>query len=147
VKIVGPLHHDQVSAYVRCGDLLLCPVPGRIEFAMMSPTKSLEALGAGVPVVGSIEVDEHRRILEEGGGGLAVPFRVDAFADAVVALLGDPDKRQRMAEAGRRFVRRFRTYPRLARYLESVLLALADRRPPAAIPHDPDDLPWDDATA
>jgi len=146
VRILGPLHHEEVSAYVRCGDLLLCPVPDRIEFAMMSPTKSLEALGVGVPVVGSVEVDEHRRILEEGGGGLAVPFHVEAFAGAVVALVGDPDRRRRMGGTGRQFVRRFRTYPRLARYLESVLLALVDRRPPGAIPHDPDDLPWDKPT-
>lgn len=139
VKVVGPLHHSNVSAYLRCADVALCPIPPRLEYAISSPTKSLEALGAGVAVVGSMEVEEHQRILVQSGGGLAVPFRVEPFADAIVSLLDDPVRRTRMADAGRRFVRQFRTYPRLTRYLESILAATMERDALASIPHDPDE--------
>jgi glycosyltransferase involved in cell wall biosynthesis len=139
VRVVGPIHHSKVSAYVRCADVMLCPVPPRFEFAMMSPTKSIEALGAGVAVVGSSEVEEHRRMLVQGGGGIAVPFRAESFADALVSLLINPGERQRMAVAGRRWALQFRTYARLTRYLESILVAVIEGDQLASGPHDPDE--------
>lgn len=147
VKVVGPVHHSRVPAYLRCADVMLCPLPPRVEYAMSSPTKSIEALGVGLPVVGSSEVVEHRRILTESGGGIAVPFEAQAFAAAVASLLIDEDERRRMANAGRRWARQYRTYPRLARYLESILAAAVEGRPLRALAHDPDDLAPDQLAA
>jgi glycosyltransferase involved in cell wall biosynthesis len=140
VKVVGPIHHSSMSAYLKCTDVMLCSVPPRLEFAIMSPTKSLEALGAGVPVVGSAEVEEHQRMLTQVGGGIAAPFRVNEFARALVSLLTDEGERRRRGEAGRRWAMVYRSYPRLARYLESILIAAVEGRPLGDLVHDPDDL-------
>jgi glycosyltransferase involved in cell wall biosynthesis len=147
VKVVGPIHHSSMSAYLKCTDVMLCSVPPRLEFAMMSPTKSLEALGAGVPVVGSAEVEEHQKMLGEVGAGIAVPFHADAFARALVSLLTDDDERRRKGEAGRRWAMKYRSYPRLARYLESILAAAVEGRPLRDLAHDPDDLAPDQLAA
>ena len=42
-----------------CADVVVAPYPPMMEHKVSSPTKSLEGMGAGVPVVGSAEVDEH----------------------------------------------------------------------------------------
>jgi glycosyltransferase involved in cell wall biosynthesis len=73
------------------------------------------------------------------GGGLAVPFRAEAFAEAVVVLLQDAAARQRMADAGRAWAFAHRGYDRLASYLERILLAAADGCLPAGIGPDPDE--------
>jgi len=147
VRVVGPLHHSKVAAYLRCADVMICPVPPRLEFAMMSPTKTLEALATGVPVVGSIEVEEHRQLLGEAGGGVTAPFDADAFARAVDGLLRDPVERARRGAAGRAWVRRHREYGLLASYLERILEAVVSRRSLREVPHTPEDMPESSAVS
>jgi glycosyltransferase involved in cell wall biosynthesis len=66
----------------------------------------LEAQACGTPVVGT-RVDGIPETMEEGVTGLLVPPADGAaLADAVLELLGDPGRRQRMAAAG---VERVRT--------------------------------------
>lgn len=123
--------------YLRCADVVLSPCPPLLEYRISSPTKTLEGMCAGVPVVGSAEVDEHRAILEPSGGGVSVVWDADRFADAVVSLLEDPARRRDMGELGRRWVREHRTYTHLTEYLERILDA--SRRPETLrdLPHCP----------
>jgi glycosyltransferase involved in cell wall biosynthesis len=127
IRVVGPVPFRDVSTYLRCADVALAPYPPMMEHKILSPTKSLEGLCAGVPVVGSAEVDEHVAILEPSGGGVSVPWDKARFADAIVSLLENPDRRRRMGEQGRRWVLEHRTYAHLTEYLERILDA--SRRP------------------
>lgn len=137
VRVVGPVPFREVSTYLRCVDVMLSAFPPMMEYRISSPTKSLEGLCAGVPVVGSAEVDEHAAILEPSGGGVSVAWDKARFADAIVSLLEDPERRRRMGEQGRRWVLEHRTYAHLTEYLERILEA--SRRPAAlrALPHCP----------
>ena len=145
VRVVGPIAHSEISAYLKCAEVMLCPVPPRLEYAMSSPTKSLEALGVGIPVVGSAEIEEHQLMLQRVGGGIAAPFEIGAFADAVVRLLTDANERRTRGEAGRIWAVKYRGYPRLARYLQSILETVAEGRPLGELPHDPDEAEPDAA--
>lgn len=138
VSVIGPLHHSEVARHLACADVVLSPYPPRIEHAMCSPTKSIEGMALGLPVVGNEEVVEHVRLLREAGGGLAVPYDADAFARGVVFLMQHPDERRRMGEAGRAWATAHRSYERLTRYLESILLAVVEKRPLADLVHDSD---------
>ena len=138
VTVVGPLHHSEVARHMACADVVLSPYPPRIEHAMCSPTKSIEGMALGLPVVGNEEVVEHVRLLRETGGGLAVPYDADALARAVVFLMQHPDERRRMGEAGRQWATAHRSYERLTRYLESILRAVVEKQPLADLTHDSD---------
>ena len=108
-----------------------------MEHRISSPTKSVEGMAAGLPVVGSSEVDEHGAIFEASGGGVPVDWDRDRFADAIVSLLEDPERRRRMGEQGRQWVLAHRTYSHLTKYLERIL---ENSRSPAtlrALPHVP----------
>jgi glycosyltransferase involved in cell wall biosynthesis len=95
-------------------------------------------MALGLPVVGNEEVAEHVRLLRETGAGLAVPYDADAFARAIVFLMQHPGERQRMGEAGRTWALAHRSYEGLTRYLESILLAVVERKPLANLVHDSD---------
>ena len=123
VRVVGPVAFSDVDMYLRCGDVMISPWPPRPEHWMASPTKSLEGLRAGLPVVGSVDVAEHQSLLEASGGGMTVPWNRAAFAAAIAGLLEDPEQRRAMGARGAQWVVTHRAYPRLTEHLERILMA------------------------
>jgi|WetSurMetagenome_2_1015567.scaffolds.fasta_scaffold75488_1 glycosyltransferase involved in cell wall biosynthesis len=138
IRIRGPLHHSEVGLYLQCADVMISPIPPLLEYKMSSPTKVLEALGVGLPVVGNDEVDEHVHVLKESGGGIAIPYDVTAFAVAITSLLRDPCERKKMGARGRQWVLEHRTYNRLTEYLEVILQAAGSKATLASLSHTPD---------
>lgn len=108
----------EVNARIDDSDIGVSPLPPVPYFFMNSPTKLMESLGRGRPVVGTRETPEQKVILEESGGGIAVPFDENAFAAALLALSQD---RERRLEAGRRgaaYMAAHRDYSILAKVAE-----------------------------
>ena len=65
------------------------------------PLAAIEAMEAGLPVVAT-EVFGSAEVVVDGGTGLLVPpGNAARLAQAVLALLGDPERRRRMGAAGR----------------------------------------------
>jgi glycosyltransferase involved in cell wall biosynthesis len=63
-------------------------------------TSTLDAMAAGKPAIGT-RIGGIPEVVEDGRTGLLVPpADPDRLADAIVELLRDPAKRQRMGEAG-----------------------------------------------
>lgn len=118
VRFLPPVPRAEVNAAIDESDLGVSPLPPVPYFYMNSPTKLMESLGRGRPVVGTRETPEQRVILEESGGGIAAPFDEEAFAAAMVALSKD---RARRLEAGRRgaaYMAERRDYSLLAKVAE-----------------------------
>ena len=81
----------------------LCVVPSLWD---NSPNTVYEAMAAGRAVVAS-RVGGIPELVADGETGLLTPpGDAGALADAITALLLDPDRRQAMGEAGRRRIRR-----------------------------------------
>jgi glycosyltransferase involved in cell wall biosynthesis len=137
VRVVGPIPFREVSRYLLCADVVMAAYPPMMEHKISSPTKSVEGMAVGLPVVGSAEVDEHAAIFAASGGGVLVDWDRDRFADALVALLQDPERRRHMGEQGRKWVLEHRTYSHLTRYLERILEAARTPAALGALPHVP----------
>ena len=59
----------------------------------------IEAMAAGTPVV-AVEATGTQDALSDGRGGVLVPYDAEAFTDAILALLVDDQRRNRLgAEA------------------------------------------------
>ena len=100
VDWLGFLPHEEAMAVVDgalAGVSLLHDEP---NYRVSQPTKVIEYLAHGVPVV-TTPLPLARRLVEDVGAGVVVPFGdVSAAAEAVLALEGVPDVRARMGLLG-----------------------------------------------
>src|SRR3954471_5620878 len=100
VALLGELTEADKAAFLRSVDVYCAPHLLGESFGVIL----IEALAAGAPIVAS-DLDAFARVLEDGAAGVLVR-RGDAaaLARALAELLADPDRRARLAEAGRRAV-------------------------------------------
>jgi phosphatidyl-myo-inositol alpha-mannosyltransferase len=94
VQIVGPVLDDRPSYYATA-DLYCAPI-SKASFGMTL----LEAMACGRPIVATVN-DGYPDLLGPEEGVLVPPHDHVVFAEAIVGLLKDPARRQRMGRAGR----------------------------------------------
>lgn len=115
VAFIDEQPRDRLLAFYRASDLSLVPLKRLPIFRKVLPSKLFELMGAGCPIVCSVE-GEAARLVEKSGAGVCIePENVDALVDAIRALRADPERRDRMRRDGQSFVR--------AGYLRSTLAA------------------------
>lgn len=107
-----PMHEGW--RYVRAAEIGLSPIPRGPLLDVGSPTKVLEYLVLGVPVVCNDNPDQ-QAIIEATNCGKCVPYTGSDFAHAVLTMLDLPNGgRGRMAEQGASYVRQQRDYRTIA---------------------------------
>lgn len=90
------------------------------------PIAVLESLAAGRPVVAT-DVDGVREVLGDGGGRLVPPRDPVATAEALGALLGDPDARDAAAAAGLHTIRTTYDPGTMMRTYDSLIRRICER--------------------
>jgi glycosyltransferase involved in cell wall biosynthesis len=116
VRYGGPLNHDEAVAALSGADAYV--LPSTIDWMPMS---LLEALGMGVPSV-CTDGCGLAPVLRDTGAAVVTDGSVEALADAVQSILGDPATAARLSAAGRRLVRDRFSISSVARDLETVYL-------------------------
>jgi len=121
----GWLPASQAWGYVRVAEIGLSPIPRGYLLDMGSPTKAVEYMALGLPVVANDNPDQ-AMVIEESGAGICVPLHGKAFAEAVVGLLKTPETMRRMGVKGRQYVASNRGYDSIARAVASVYKNLGE---------------------
>jgi glycosyltransferase involved in cell wall biosynthesis len=114
--------------YVRAADIGLSPIPRGPLLDVGSPTKALEYMALGLPVVGNDNPDQ-ASVLRDSGAGLCLELGAESFAEGVIRLLEDEALRKDMATRGPEFISRKRSYQIIAGELQAAykkLFSLAD---------------------
>jgi glycosyltransferase involved in cell wall biosynthesis len=127
VVFVGQLPQQQALAYVQESDVCTSPFYPTPILQSTSPTKLVEYMAAGKPVVAN-DHPEQKRVIEESGAGICVAYDEDAFAAAILSLLEDPERSRAMGERGRRYVIEHRSYGAIADMVERRLLEIVEGR-------------------
>lgn len=96
-------------------------------FLVASPTKAVECLALGLPVIAN-RIPDQEYVLNQSGGGWCVEFDPKQMADALHACLTDLPESRRKAEVGRRWVEQNRSYTRIATNVAADLRAIAGSR-------------------
>lgn len=117
IEITGFLPRSKALEYVASSDICLSPFFPTPILNSTSPTKIVEYMAMGRPVVAN-DHPEQRLIIEESGGGLCVPYSETAFADAISQLLSNSDKAKSMGAKGRLYVEKYRDYEHIADVVE-----------------------------
>lgn len=126
----GWLSAMQAWRYARCAEIGLSPIPRGYLLDMGSPTKAVEYMALGLPVVANDNPDQ-AQVIEESGAGVCVPLHGAAFAEAVTGLLNAPATMQQMGSKGREYVALKRGYDSVARSVASAYTGLANGMPRA----------------
>lgn len=117
IIFTGALPREEAFAYVRAADVCLSPIYPTPILDVASPTKLVEYMAFGKPVVAN-EQPEQADVIAASGGGLVVPWSEERFAAAIVELLRDPARAAEMGRRGREYVERHRTYGVIAANVE-----------------------------
>jgi len=117
-------HLESRSAALRLDNLRFLPIQGQGEFLQMLaaidlalivqqpsvsdiafPSKTVTLLAAARPVVASVNANSEvaRVVARSNGGVVTEPGHARGLAENILQLFGDPGKRSRMGERGRRF--------------------------------------------
>lgn len=109
------------DAWVLAATAHVCLSPVYPDRAMRaaSPTKLIEYMALGRPVVCN-DHPEQSQIIAESGAGLCVPWSAEAFAAAMTRLATDTELAARCAERGPVWVRAHRSYPIIAKQVWTV---------------------------
>jgi len=113
VVITGFLPKAAMWKYIQTADVCVSPYYPTFILNSTSPTKLIKYMAIGKAVVAN-DHPEQRQVLRDSAGGLCVPYREEAFADAIVALLRDPQKAAEMGQNGRKYIEQHRTYQVIA---------------------------------
>jgi glycosyltransferase involved in cell wall biosynthesis len=127
VVMVGHLPHSQALQYVVEADVCTSPFYPTPVLRSASPTKLVEYMALGKAVVAN-DHPEQKRIIEEAGAGLCVPYDERQFAAAIVTLLRDPQTTRIMGERGRRYAIEHRSYGVIADAVEKRMLDIIEDR-------------------
>jgi glycosyltransferase involved in cell wall biosynthesis len=109
VTITGWLPMAEAWQHVRRAALCVSPYLPVPILRSTSPTKLIEYMALGKPVVAN-DHPEQADVLRQSGAGLICGWNESEFAAAMIELLKDPVRSAQMGVAGRRFVAEHRTH-------------------------------------
>ena len=124
VIFTGQVAQSAIPGFIDAADIAVSPVPPTSYFVVSSPIKIFEYMAMAKPVVANEEIHEHREVIEQSGGGILVPFTAEAFGNAIIELLDNPERTAQMGRKGKEWVMKNRSYEVLARLLEERCLEL-----------------------
>jgi len=117
IIITGFLPRAEAMEYVKRADVCVSPFCPSPILDSTSPTKLVEYMVMEKAAV----VNEHpdqQLVIEKSGGGICVPYDEEAFAEAIIKLLGDPVLASEMGKRGRFYVEQYRDYEKIADFVE-----------------------------
>jgi len=118
VIFTGQVRRAEIPSFVAVADIGVSPIPPTSYYKLSSPIKMLEYMAGGKPVVANEEIFDQKEVLEQSGGGILVPFNPEAFANAMIELLNNPERAAGMGRRGSEWVAKNRSYEILARQVE-----------------------------
>jgi len=122
LKITGNIGHYEVPSYVKKNSIGLSAIPPIPKFVVSSPTKCVEYLALGIPVVGNKEIRDQNLMLKESKGGIITNYSVADFVKAISYLVKNPKLAYEMGILGRNWIKENRNYSETTKNLEEILL-------------------------
>ena len=116
LKIVFIPEMDRAELFklIQKCDFSLSAIPPVEEYVISSPTKVIESLALGCPVIVNKEIVDQNDIISMSKGGIAVDYNIDQFCDAISDFIDDRYDLEIMRTNGREFVFKNRQYSNMA---------------------------------
>lgn len=133
VTMVEAVQHEQIPAYIAAMDVAVAPFKWREDHLYGSPMKLFEYMAAGKASI-CTAIEQTTQLIDHGRTGwLYEPGDRAALAEALAALLAQPDRARAMGEAGRREIMAKYTWRALAGDAVAIAERLIRRRKPLVV--------------
>lgn len=126
VEVTGFLPMEQAWQHVKEADICFSPFYPIPVLLSTSPTKLIEYMAMAKCIVAN-DHPEQTQVMQDSGVGETIPWDEQAFADAVCALLDDPERARGLAARGPEWVRRHRVYDVIADQIEAQYRDILER--------------------
>ena len=117
IRFTGQIPRKDVPQYILAARCTVSPIPPVPMYILSSPTKVLESLALGIPVVANCEIHDQRELIENSRGGYAPPYQHEEIAKALIDLLTDPENAIKRGKEGREYIVTHRSYEALSQKL------------------------------
>jgi glycosyltransferase involved in cell wall biosynthesis len=117
IVFTGFIERGRAFELVKSADVCLSPFFPTPVLNSTSPTKLIEYMALGKPVVAN-DHPEQQLVIRESGAGICVPYREKDFADAVAYLLTHPESNIEMGTRGRDWIYKNRSYRIISELVE-----------------------------
>lgn len=114
VTMIDEVPIDTIPSYIENADLGLCLLPPIRSYIISSPTKIVEYLSLGVPVVANNEIVDQKIIIKSSGGGLLSSYDSDKIAEKIGKMIKDYTKGRSMGKKGKEWIIENRNYEIIA---------------------------------
>ncbi len=128
----GMLPLAEALGYVKAADVCVSPFQMNEEQDVATPTKLVEYLAMGRPVVASVHYDQSE-VIGRSGAGLTAAFDGEATGEAIARLLADREWAEEMGAQGPAWVKANRDYRSLAARVERLYAMLLAERAAEAV--------------
>lgn len=113
ISFTGNVSRKAALNYIVQSDICVSPFYPTPILNSTSPTKLIEYMAMGKPVVAN-DHPEQRKVIQESKGGICVPYEEIAFSNAINLLLDNPEICKKMGIAAQNYVKNHRTYSKIA---------------------------------
>lgn len=126
VRITGWLPSRQAWTLLASADAAISYFPRGLIHDVCSPTKLMEYLALGMPVVANDNPDQ-AQVIGDSGAGWLVESTTEAMAEALLQILSDLPAARARAEAGPTYIRSRRSYSVIAEKVAQQYRVIARR--------------------
>lgn len=119
VNFIDKQPYHNVPEFILDANVGVSPIPPTAHFFESTPTKVIEYLSLGIPVVSNMEIKDQHNVVTKSKGGLSVKYDSDEFSKAIIKLLKSPLESKKIGLRGREWIIKNRTFRKTAELIES----------------------------
>ncbi len=114
ISVFSNMARNQLFKIIQICDFSVSPIPPITEYILSSPTKVVESLGLGCPVIVNKEIIDQNEVVVRSEGGIAVDYSAESFTKEIVNVLNGHYDLNKMAIKGENYVSDNRSYSKMA---------------------------------
>jgi len=120
LKVIGPYPYIEIANILSIMTVTVSPIPPIAPYLVSSPTKAVESIGLGIPVVGNGEIKDQSYVIKESGCGELVDYEINSFIEGIKTVL-KTQNRYKMTAKGKDFIFCHRSYEVITDYFIKIL--------------------------